>query len=135
MAETAYERLRVVLDGREYGNRLTARCPAHEDSSPSLSVRAAGDRALVHCFGGCRTEDVVAALGWTLRDLYDEPRRGRDHVFRINRPRPAPPPSDPSWTYVRELPDDPFGARVLFYTAATVHVAVGSCPGGAVPSW
>lgn len=38
------------------------RCPAHNDSSPSLSVRI-GDRSLFfHCFSGCDTLDVLRAL-------------------------------------------------------------------------
>lgn len=40
-----------------------ARCPAHRDRTPSLSITEGSDgRALVHCFGGCPQEAVVAAL-------------------------------------------------------------------------
>lgn len=54
--------------------KWTASCPAHADSSPSLSV-AEGDRGiLVHCFAGCTTEDVVAALGLTMADLFFDAR-------------------------------------------------------------
>lgn len=49
----------------------SACCPAHEDRSPSLSVRQTPDGSiLVHCFGGCGPEAVVAALGLQLSDLY-----------------------------------------------------------------
>jgi len=38
------------------------RCPAHDDRSPSLSVRI-GDRALLFkCFAGCDTRDVIRAM-------------------------------------------------------------------------
>jgi hypothetical protein len=48
-----------------------ARCPAHEDTHASLSVGVGvGECVLVHCHAGCRTEDVVAALGLTMGDLY-----------------------------------------------------------------
>jgi hypothetical protein len=48
-----------------------ARCPAHEDRSPSLSVKALDDgRVLVHCFAGCGAADVMAAVGLTLAALY-----------------------------------------------------------------
>ena len=51
----------------------TARCPAHEDRENSLSVSAGDDgRVLLRCFGGCRTEDVVAAMGLTLADLFTD---------------------------------------------------------------
>ena len=41
-----------------------ARCPCHEDRHPSLSVKMNG-RLLLHCFAGCRYEQIVAALGLT----------------------------------------------------------------------
>lgn len=53
--------------------RWYARCPAHEDRSPSLSVRDAGDRVLIHCFAGCDPSDVLAAVGLAWRDLYTDP--------------------------------------------------------------
>lgn len=54
--------------------RWLARCPAHEDRSPSLSIRELDDgRVLVHDFGGCGTEDVLAALGLTMGDLFEKP--------------------------------------------------------------
>jgi len=48
-----------------------ARCPAHEDRRPSLSVRELDDgRVLLHCFAGCPVDEVVAAVGLELRDLF-----------------------------------------------------------------
>lgn len=38
------------------------RCPAHEDRSPSLSVRPGRSRLLLHCFAGCSAADVLKAL-------------------------------------------------------------------------
>ena len=54
------------------GDKLTARCPAHEDKTPSLSVKIGdnGDCVILKCFAGCTTEEVVDALGWTMRDLF-----------------------------------------------------------------
>src|SRR5688572_25695209 len=41
-----------------------ARCCAHEDRSPSLSIsEIAGGRVLLHCFTGCSYEALLAALG------------------------------------------------------------------------
>ena len=49
----------------------SARCPAHQDRAPSLSVREAHDGSvLLHCFGGCRVGDVVAALELDMAALY-----------------------------------------------------------------
>ena len=48
-----------------------ARCPAHDDRRPSLSIREAHDGwVLVHCFSGCGGADVVAQLGLDLADLF-----------------------------------------------------------------
>jgi putative DNA primase/helicase len=37
-------------------------CPAHDDSSPSLSLSMDGDKLLAHCFAGCSFEDIVGEL-------------------------------------------------------------------------
>ena len=53
------------------GDKLMARCPAHDDKTPSLSVTIGdNDCVILKCFAGCPTEDVVAKLGWTMRDLF-----------------------------------------------------------------
>jgi len=64
--------LALLKDVRQVGpGRWVARCPAHEDRTPSLSIREAEDgRILMHCFAGCRTSDVLQALGLTFRDLF-----------------------------------------------------------------
>ena len=68
------------LDGvRRSGNGWTARCPAHEDRTASLSIAEGDDgRVLVHCFAGCNTMDVLGAVGMMLGDLF--PERVRDLV-------------------------------------------------------
>ena len=84
----------VLLDRLE-GARATgpgrwvARCPAHVDRGPSLSVRDAGDgRTLVHCFAGCDVADVLAAVGATWDDLFP-PRSRNDAPQRRHRERVA----------------------------------------------
>ena len=54
-------------------DRYLARCSAHDDVSPSLSLRLADDRWLVHCFAGCEALDVVHAVGLELADLFEKP--------------------------------------------------------------
>lgn len=50
------------LGGVWRGSQGECLCPAHADSTPSLSVRL-GDRAILfHCFAGCATDVVMAAL-------------------------------------------------------------------------
>ncbi len=49
----------------------SARCPAHADKGPSLSVRELPDgNVLLYCFAGCGAAAVVAALGMELTDLF-----------------------------------------------------------------
>lgn len=52
------------------GNTWTARCPAHDDHDPSLSITAKPDGSvLVHCHATCETPAVMGALGLTMEDL------------------------------------------------------------------
>src|SRR4051794_39134293 len=49
-----------------------ALCPAHEDCDPSLSIAEGEDgRALLKCFAGCETEEILAALGLEMKDLFE----------------------------------------------------------------
>jgi hypothetical protein len=55
------------------GNGWMARCPAHDDRNPSLSIRETTDGTILfHCFAGCATEDIVEALGLSMVDLFPE---------------------------------------------------------------
>lgn len=48
-----------------------SQCPAHPDRDPSLSIREGRDgKVLLHCFAGCETDSVLAAIGMDLRDLF-----------------------------------------------------------------
>jgi hypothetical protein len=68
-----------------------ARCPAHEDRDPSLSVSVREGRVLVHCFAGCAPEAVLEAVGLTWKDL-----RGSDPWAWSPVPsRAKPQPSEP----------------------------------------
>jgi len=61
------------LEGiRHSGAGWTARCPAHEDKDPSLSISVDGDRVLLHCHAGCESSDVLAAVGLTWADLVSD---------------------------------------------------------------
>jgi putative DNA primase/helicase len=52
-----------ALGGRKVGSDWTARCPAHDDRSPSLSIRDGNDgKVLVRCHAGCTQPEVIAVL-------------------------------------------------------------------------
>lgn len=45
-------------------------CPAHDDSRPSLSItQAPSGKILFHCFAGCETFDILAAIGLKWGDI------------------------------------------------------------------
>lgn len=70
------ERVKQTGSGRWLGS-----CPAHEDRSPSLSVRELDDgRVLIHCFGGCGVDAVLSALGLEMVDLFPERLPIDNHV-------------------------------------------------------
>jgi hypothetical protein len=80
---TAFARLVEAIEragGRVEGTgrQRRARCPAHDDRNPSLSITAAAGRVLLRCHAGCRTDAVLAALGLARADLFDETARRRD---------------------------------------------------------
>ena len=56
----------ALLGGRRSGHQFIAKCPAHEDKTPSLSLADGADgKLLVRCHAGCGQQEVIAAL----RDL------------------------------------------------------------------
>ena len=78
------------LDGVKGGHgQWTAKCPAHDDRRASLSVSVGeGGRVLLNCHAGCSAEDICAALGLTVKDLFmeDKPKeypRERPQIVEI----------------------------------------------------
>jgi len=67
-----------------------ARCPAHDDRGPSLSIREKEDgTVLLHCFSGCSAHEVVAAVGLEIADLFPPRPTDPAHVGKPER-RPFP---------------------------------------------
>lgn len=69
--EILHEVLLPKLDGaKNQGGYFIAKCPAHDDHEPSLSIRPGGKQPIVmQCHAGCRTEDILAALDLTWDDI------------------------------------------------------------------
>jgi hypothetical protein len=63
-----------LLNAKRVGSCWMARCPAHDDRTPSLSIRAGSNgSAILKCFGGCDRAAILAQLdGHAVAD-----RRGR----------------------------------------------------------
>lgn len=68
-AEIVVDRLEHV---RQRGpGQWSARCPAHKDRGPSLSVKETADgRVLMHCFAGCGIDQVLQAIHLEMDALF-----------------------------------------------------------------
>ena len=61
-------------------------CPAHEDKSPSLSVRETPEGAvLLYCFAGCEVYAIVTALGMDISELFPPRKLSGQEPKRIQR--------------------------------------------------
>lgn len=86
IAETLLSRLDKV---KQTGSGTwLARCPAHDDRNPSLSVKDTGEQVLVKCWAGCEVEHVLAAVDLTFTDLFPE-RIKYESNRKIKKPFPA----------------------------------------------
>ena len=104
------ETIAKALGGRKAGGNWMARCPAHDDHEPSLSIAIGNEgKVLVRCYAGCTQVAVVEALkvrglwqGWDAhqRAYRPEPHRKVDALQKARRDlvvriwRQSGPPSD-----------------------------------------
>mgnify|MGYP002641388782 FL=1 len=59
-------------------------CPAHEDSTPSLSVKQGRDKILLHCKAGCNWREILDAMGLDASDLFSD-APGKTFTFNAER--------------------------------------------------
>src|SRR4030095_7298478 len=60
-----------LQDVRTAGEGWQARCPSHDDQSPSLSLSIGhDDRLLFNCHAGCAPSDFLDALGLEWKDVF-----------------------------------------------------------------
>ena len=57
-----FHELARALNGKRSGDGYLARCPAHEDHTPSLSISSSSEKVLFYCHAGCTQENVISAL-------------------------------------------------------------------------
>ena len=60
--ESTARRLCESRGGRWSDTKGMARCPAHDDRTPSLGVILGRHAILLHCFAGCDQASVIQAL-------------------------------------------------------------------------
>lgn len=57
-------------------------CPAHDDRTPSLSIKDVGDgKLLLNCLAGCATEDILGALGMEWADIMPQ-NQPKEHFVK-----------------------------------------------------
>ena len=81
------EQLTRYLKGRWYGSYGTARCPAHDDHNPSLSIKDGDNgKLLLYCHAGCDYRDIVEALKGLapLSDCFDN-REQQQPIYQPDR--------------------------------------------------
>jgi hypothetical protein len=98
-AEGAAAELSRALEGRRSGRGWMARCPAHNDRQPSLSIADGADgRLLLYCFAGCSWLAIQAALHaqslWPRRNANDS---GRERGPHGGQPGPVRQPGQLAW--------------------------------------
>jgi putative DNA primase/helicase len=88
------ESIARALGGRRAGATWMARCPAHEDRAPSLSISSGRDgKVLVRCHAGCDQHDVIAILRG--RGLWETTGRALGRFARKRQDRvPDEPDAD-----------------------------------------
>ena len=89
------ELIAKALGGREIGSGWSARCPTHDDRTPSLSLRDTSDgKVLVRCHAGCNQDQVIAYL--KANDLWPRSSQrllGKNESSQLRRP-PEPDRDD-----------------------------------------
>jgi putative DNA primase/helicase len=94
------EAIAKALGGRRSGHGWIARCPAHDDHNPSLSIcDGRNGKVLVYCHAGCDQRQVIAALrarglwgavdAWASRFTPQFCPSGEPHLDREERKRAA----------------------------------------------
>lgn len=76
-----------ALRGGKIGGQWMARCPAHEDRKPSLSICEADSKVLVRCHAGCEQAQVIAAL--RERGLWPPNGSYQRKIIRLQELHPA----------------------------------------------
>jgi putative DNA primase/helicase len=130
--------LAAVLNARPTGRGWVARCPAHDDRTPSLSIRETHEgRVLLKCFAGCSWADLRDALdprrlwrssagdsGWPERKRW----QAREHhperlqvVRRIWHAAKPITPDDPADRYLRSRGLEVLRPPTLRFLSCTRH--------------
>jgi 5S rRNA maturation endonuclease (ribonuclease M5) len=90
-----------ALKARRSGSGWMAKCPAHDDNNPSLSIRDVDGKVLLHCHAGCGQRELIAALTaqgiwherpaevrWKIKTTYDYTDESGQLLYQVVRKEP-----------------------------------------------
>ena len=77
IAERFLERLEGVRSTGQ--DKWIARCPAHNDQNPSLSIDKKDGKLLFYCHAGCSQDEVIDAL--KAKGLWTTGQGGGGHIY------------------------------------------------------
>ena len=107
----SYETIVRACRGTPEPVTTMVRCPAHDDTNPSMSVTIGDDDVVLwHCYAGCDQREVTDALRRSLPDLFDRSApRNSGRVARNAALRASPEAT------ARAQSDRPHYQHVCFY--------------------
>jgi hypothetical protein len=85
------EQIAEHLDAKRAGrSRWMAKCPAHADRLPSLSIGTGSDgRTLLNCHAGCSVDSILNVSGLSRRDLFAGPPLSKKQIDELAVKREA----------------------------------------------
>lgn len=122
-------------------DRWQAKCPAHDDKTPSLSITQVDDRILLYCFTGCEVSAILSAMGLTwadicpprdvpyrqaMADIHHRQRRAQEEREAM----PAARRAHASWVIAIAAADKRRGIQHDLWDRATLALAVDILKGG-----
>ena len=67
----SFDNIRAVTPREGWKGQWRTLCPNHDDHRPSLSIGLREDGIIfMNCFGGCRTDDILEAVGLETKNLF-----------------------------------------------------------------
>lgn len=106
------------LGGVWHGRSGKAKCPAHDDRSPSLSITPGRKVVLFHCFAGCTQDAIMRAV--SSRAPYQRPT---DYTETVQSPRDLTPLARSLFERASPLKNSP--AALYLESRKIAHSTVG----------
>ncbi len=66
-------------------NKTMAYCPCHDDQKASLEITHENGKTLMHCFAGCKTEDILKNVDLSMSDLFEEELKKKESSDQTER--------------------------------------------------